>query len=190
MIGGLILSVLTLSFLIITAEMDPGIIPRTAHFERPIKAYPANKDIHNMNNNGYNHSYSSIASNGYPMMNHNTSSMQRNMQFPFRQTINVDGHVVTHKFCITCEIARPPRSFHCQVCNNCIERFDHHCPWVGNCIGLRNYNYFLLFLICLNINVFYVATYCIMLLKYGWLLCSDCSSWQSFKFMCSNIQLL
>ena len=182
LIGGLILSFLTISFLIITAEMDPGIIPRTYQYERAFKAYPANKDIHNVNNNGFTHSYSNINNNGYQ----NQYNNGMNMQFPFRQTINVDGHVVTHKFCITCQIARPPRSFHCQVCNNCIERFDHHCPWVGNCIGLRNYNYFLLFLIFLNIFVFYVATYCILLLKNGWLLCQDCTSWESFKTMCKE----
>eukprot|EP00656_Telonema_subtile_P000508 TRINITY_DN10238_c0_g1_i1.p1 TRINITY_DN10238_c0_g1~~TRINITY_DN10238_c0_g1_i1.p1 ORF type:complete len:608 (-),score=84.58 TRINITY_DN10238_c0_g1_i1:71-1894(-) len=46
-------------------------------------------------------------------------------------------------FCITCAASRDVqlRSRHCISCG-CVERFDHHCPWINNCIGVHNLRYF------------------------------------------------
>ena len=71
------------------------------------------------------------------------------------------GYIREYKICDTCYIVRPLRSTHCGICDNCIYRFDHHCPWIGTCVGKRNYPYFFIFLILLNLFQVFTAAVCI-----------------------------
>ena len=71
------------------------------------------------------------------------------------------GYVSSYKICYTCNIIRPLRASHCPSCNNCVQRFDHHCPWIGTCVGLRNYSYFYYFLFLLNLTQFFNLAICV-----------------------------
>mmetsp|Transcript_23824 Transcript_23824/g.42180 ORF Transcript_23824/g.42180 Transcript_23824/m.42180 type:complete len:236 (+) Transcript_23824:19-726(+) len=68
----------------------------------------------------------------------------------------IRGQLQRLKFCETCMLIRPPRTSHCSDCDVCVEKFDHHCPWVGNCIGKRNYCRFYTFLTSTSLLMAYM----------------------------------
>ena len=53
-----------------------------------------------------------------------------------------------NELCYECQIIALPRSYHCNVCRQCVQRYDHHCPWLNSCIGTRNHRPFIIFVTC------------------------------------------
>ncbi|XP_047005235.1 palmitoyltransferase app-like isoform X1 [Schistocerca americana] len=121
-IGG-ILFIFVMSALLRTSFSDPGVIPRAT----PDEAAYTEKQIE------------------VP----NSANSPTYRPPPRTKEVLVRGQTVKLKYCFTCKIFRPPRASHCSLCDNCVDRFDHHCPWVGNCVGKRNYRYFYMFIVSL-----------------------------------------
>lgn len=50
--------------------------------------------------------------------------------------------------CEKCFAVERQDAFHCSRCDVCIEEYDHHCVWIGKCVGKRNYVVFYCFVVC------------------------------------------
>jgi len=38
-------------------------------------------------------------------------------------------------YCKKCDVWQPYRTKHCNLCEGCVSKFDHHCFWIGSCVG-------------------------------------------------------
>lgn len=65
----------------------------------------------------------------------------------------------TGTYCDRCMMYRPENSWHCEACNACIVRRDHHCFFFSRCIGLYNQRYYVSYLGYIMISMAYSAYY-------------------------------
>eukprot|EP00066_Takifugu_rubripes_P002920 XP_003965147.1 PREDICTED: probable palmitoyltransferase ZDHHC12 isoform X2 [Takifugu rubripes] len=75
------------------------------------------------------------------------------LQFPLGVTeeqqdmIQPTSKSLRRRRCGHCLLQQPMRSKHCQTCQHCVRRYDHHCPWIENCVGEKNHRWFVLYLL-------------------------------------------
>ena len=50
--------------------------------------------------------------------------------------------------CMHCQARQVARAKHCHDCGRCVRRLDHHCWWLGNCVGAGNHRLFVSYLVC------------------------------------------
>ena len=88
------------------------------------------------------YTYTSIINPGYPK-----NTIGRNFGIPKND----------YYFCDYCRFYLRKTSYgsHCDLCDICIEKYDHHCIWTGHCIGKNNKITFYIFVPSIFILLFY-----------------------------------
>ncbi|KAG8478131.1 hypothetical protein CXB51_027944 [Gossypium anomalum] len=72
------------------------------------------------------------------------------------------GTSIRSCICSYCNVEQPPRAKHCYDCDKCVLHFDHHCVWLGTCIGQGNHCKFWWYIceesaLCLWTGILYIT---------------------------------
>ncbi|KRX44769.1 Palmitoyltransferase PFA3 [Trichinella murrelli] len=61
-------------------------------------------------------------------------------------TVNDESARLKTRYCSHCRAQVPKLCYHCPLCNYCVFKKDHHCFFLGGCVGFGNQRYFVVFL--------------------------------------------
>lgn len=68
-------------------------------------------------------------------------------------------------YCEYCKSFKFKRASHCRSCQKCVILRDHHCPWIANCVGFGNMQYFINFIVWILFGaIFYIYIF----IKFNW----------------------
>ncbi|EPR63607.1 DHHC zinc finger domain-containing protein [Toxoplasma gondii GT1] len=97
-------------------------------------------------------------------------------------TINYQGLCAIDRrkytFCADCRILQPLRTRHCKECDHCVLTYDHHCAFLGCCVGEFNHWRFYLFLLSQTIAVTWDSAATGLLAYHTYLMLSNQTTWE------------
>jgi hypothetical protein len=83
--------------------------------------------------------------------------LRNNQVIPSEQsTVSNGSELYELRFCTVCNTDQPLRAKHCSDCRRCVATYDHHCPWLGNCIGEKNKAFFYAYL---SVQILEIVSY-------------------------------
>ena len=85
---------------------------------------------------------------GIPKRGYYTKKYEKEYKGDFKKLIKCDK----------CNIIIPKslNTGHCIYCNICIKGYDHHCAWIGKCVGKGNHISFYIFTVSAIFSMFYI----------------------------------
>ncbi|PKU64503.1 protein S-acyltransferase 10 isoform X1 [Dendrobium catenatum] len=156
----LLLVLATLVQYFITAFSSPGYV---------IDAMAAGSEMHTTHVNSSRNSMQHASRNGTLISSLNNSQLGRNnprMNSSYWLKLVMElyppGSSSRSWTCLYCNLIQPPRAKHCHDCNKCVLQFDHHCVWLGTCIGKGNHCRFWWYIfaetiVCIWSGVLYIS---------------------------------
>ncbi len=63
--------------------------------------------------------------------------------------------------CESCTVDKPWNVSHCSICDRCVPGWDHHCVWIGTCIGHENLRSFVVWCLVATVGVVHVTKFAV-----------------------------